>query len=67
MTDKEILLDCLNYYEIAVIAERNNIIETIKGYSIEVESNGLYKLMADSSVVAPFKNLDELCNFILNY
>jgi hypothetical protein len=67
MDAKEILLDCLKYYEIPVLLVTGNHVNTIKGYSIEVETNGIYKLISDGSVVAPFDNLDELCTFILNY
>jgi hypothetical protein len=67
MDDKEILKDCMQYYNIPIEAEEGNMIQTIKGYSIEVETNGIYKLLADGSVVAPFSNLDELCTFILKY
>jgi hypothetical protein len=34
---------------------------------VEVEPNGLYRLMSDGSVVAPFDDLDELSRFILDH
>lgn len=67
MTPQEMLLDCLAYYEIQVNRVENNLIFTIKDYEIEVEKNGLYKLKQSGAVIAPFDNLDALCQFILSY
>jgi hypothetical protein len=65
MDSTEILLDALQYYEIPVLSASGNYITVINDYSIEVEANGLYKLLDDGKVVAPFNDLDELCLFIL--
>ena len=63
----ETLLDCLRHYEIEVLATQGQTVRVAKGYEIEVEANGLYKLLSEGSVVAPFDDLDELCRFILAY
>lgn len=60
----ETLLDCLKFYDIPVQEVKGNFV-TVKGYEIELEANGLYKLFSDGSVIAPFDDLDELCRFIL--
>jgi hypothetical protein len=67
MNAKEMLLDCLAYYGIPVTGSAGNVIELPKGYAVEVEPNGLYRLMSDGSVVAPFDDLDELSRFILDH
>lgn len=66
MTPKEMLLDCLNYYAIPVTNESGTTIDIIKGYRIEIEVNGMYKLTDNGLVIAPFADLDELCRFIVN-
>lgn len=65
MGKKEMLLDALRYYDIEIIDERTNKIQIGRGFIIEIESNGLYKLFADGQVIAPFDDLDELCRFVL--
>lgn len=67
MSQQEILLDCMSFYQIPVKEVRENHVYTIKAYEIEVESNGLFKLKQQDAVIAPFDDLDELCRFILNY
>jgi ABC-type Na+ transport system ATPase subunit NatA len=67
MTSKEILLDCLEFYQIPVLAIDADKIGVFKNYTIEVENNGLYKLLSGNEVIAPFADLNDLCNFILNY
>jgi hypothetical protein len=67
MSQQEMLLDCMSFYQIPVKEVRENHVYTIKAYEIEVESNGLFKLKQQDAVIAPFDDLDELCRFILNY
>lgn len=55
----------LVHYEIKVEDVTNWLVKLGNGYEIEVEANGLYKLMDQGQVVAPFDDLDELCRFIL--
>lgn len=61
------LIDCLAYYGIPVSRWVGEMALLEKGYAVEVESNGLYRLMSEGEVVAPFDDLDELCSFILNH
>lgn len=65
MNNQEVLLDALLYYDIPVLNIQENSIEVIKNYRIEVEANGMYKLLDGELVIAPFDDLDELCRFIL--
>lgn len=67
MDARETLLDCLAYYGIPVTSCEGDLVILERGYSVEVESNGLYRLMSDGEVVAPFDDLEELSLFILNY
>ncbi len=65
MTQIEVLLNALRYYDIPVKLVSKNRVDVVKNYSIEVEVNGLYKLYDNGSVIAPFDDIDELCRFIL--
>lgn len=66
MTATEELLDCLAFFNMEVLEQKGRMLYLSKGYSIEVESNGLYKLSQHEEVIAPFDDLNELCHFILN-
>jgi hypothetical protein len=66
-TPKEWLMLGLREYEIKILADEGQKVEVEKGYLIEVEANGLFKLLSEGKVVAPFDDLDELCNFIKQY
>ncbi|MES2773967.1 MAG: hypothetical protein V4722_07270 [Bacteroidota bacterium] len=61
----EILLEALKCYEIEVISITGKRVKLQGNFEIEVEANGMYKLMDDGYVVAPFGDLNELCRFIL--
>lgn len=65
MENKKRLLEALLYYNIEILETSANKINIGRGYSIEIEQNGLYKLFSDDQVVAPFDDLDELCRFVL--
>jgi hypothetical protein len=67
MSAFEILMDCLYHYAIPVEKTEDNKVWVSKGYMIEVETNGLYKLLQHGEVIAPFDDLNELCGFILQY
>ncbi len=67
MTALQILLDALKFYEIEVLSVNENHIKVQNNYEVEVEKNKLYKLIDDGYIVAPFNDLNELCNFILKY
>jgi hypothetical protein len=65
MTAQEILLDALKYYGIEVLSVNHNHVQLRGNLEVEVEANGLYKLLDDGCIVAPFNDINELCRFIL--
>lgn len=65
MNAGEILEGALQYYEIGILAAAGNHFSVAHGYEIEVEANGIYKLLHEGQVVGPFDDVDELCRFIL--
>jgi DNA repair exonuclease SbcCD nuclease subunit len=65
MTAQEILLDALKRYKIEVLAINGNHIKLQHNFEVEVEANGVYKLLDDGYIVAPFIDINELCRFIL--
>ncbi len=58
------LLLALQDYKIEVLADDGHLVQVEQEYSIEVEQNGIFKLRWKGKVVAPFADLDELCQFI---
>lgn len=63
-TPREWLLFALNDSQITLLEDKGNILEIEKEYSIEIEQNGIFKLLWKGKVVAPFQDLNELCHFI---
>ncbi|NJL76327.1 MAG: hypothetical protein HC892_16240 [Saprospiraceae bacterium] len=63
-TQKEWLLLALESYEISVVQDKEGCLEVENDYTVEIEQNGVFKLLHEGKVVAPFMNLDELCSFI---
>lgn len=61
---KEFLLFALNHFDIEVISHDGNIIHTKMDYTIEIEGKQLFKLLHAGRVIAPFDDVEELCNFI---
>ena len=47
-------MTALQYYAIEVLSDESNLIKVARGYEVEVEINGIYKLFSDGQVVAPF-------------
>jgi hypothetical protein len=66
MIAQENLLEALKVYQIAILSVEGNHVKVQNNYEIEVESNGLYKLLDDGYIVAPFNDLNDLCRFILS-
>jgi hypothetical protein len=66
MAPLTVLLEALQFYEIEIISIDDNRVKVQNNYEIEVEKNGMYKLLDDGYVVAPFGDINELCRFILN-
>lgn len=60
----QLLLQALAHHQVEVLAIHPNRVEVAPDYDIEIEANGLYKLRSAGSVIAPFADLDELCDFI---
>lgn len=63
-TPREWLLLAFNEYKIKVLAETGPYFQLERGYTVEIEKNGVFKLRHEQKVVAPFLDLDELCQFI---
>ena len=63
-TPHEWLLFALNDFGIALVSDNGRLVEVEKDYTIEIEQNGVYKLLWKGKVVAPFQDLAELCHFI---
>ncbi|GAB4417020.1 MAG: hypothetical protein OHK0039_26890 [Bacteroidia bacterium] len=63
-TPKAQLLAALARYQIAVLQDDGTRIHVAPAYEIEVEQGLLFKLRSEGQVVAPFDDLDELCQFI---
>lgn len=64
MDTKENLIQALNRYHIQILNDRGKYIELENDYEIEIEANGIFKLRSEGLVIAPFADLDELCQFI---
>ena len=65
MSHKDLARAALQYYNVEILDENENQFIVVKGYQIEIERNGLYKLLSDGQVIAPFDDVDDLCRFIL--
>ena len=69
---QEFLLFGLNHYEIPVEKVEGKMVSLQHQYIIEIEGPSLYKLIHEGQVVAPFADVQQLCEFIrqdisLNY
>ena len=62
---KEFLLFALRHFGIKVIAHEGKIVNIDQDYVIEIEGNNLFKLLQANQVIAPFADVEELCNFIM--
>lgn len=61
---KEYLLFALKHFDIEVVNQKGKMVSLEKGYTIEIEGQNLFKLIQDNQVVAPFADVEELCNFV---
>ncbi len=59
-----VLAQALAQHGIEVLAHQERLWILERGYRVEIESNGLYKLFWNGQVVAPFDDAQELCQFI---
>ena len=61
----DILLKTLKQRGILVLSSEQNKVRIAPDYEIEIEPNGMYKLLDAGYIVAPFPDLDSLCAFLL--
>jgi len=65
MAAQEILLEAFKQYGIQVLSVTGNHIKVQNNYEVEVEANGMYKLLDEGDIIAPFKDVNELCRYIV--
>ena len=63
-TPREWLLLAFSDFEIPILEDHGHILIVAKEYTIEIEQNGVFKLLWKGKVVAPFQDLAEMCHFI---
>ena len=61
---KEFLLFVLKHFGIEVTSHEGKMVYMNMGYAIEIEGRKLFKLLQGNQVVAPFTDVEKLCNFI---
>lgn len=61
---KEFMLFALKHFKLKVLSHKDNLIFLDQSYQIEVEGKQLFKLSQGGQVIAPFHDVEELCNFI---
>jgi len=61
---KEFLLFALNHFNIKVESHKDKMVFIEKEYAVEVEGKQLFKLLQNNQVIAPFSDVEQLCNFI---
>ena len=61
---KAFLLFALNHFKIKVVSDEGKMVYIEKDYVVEIEGKTLYKLLHQNQVVAPFNDVETLCNFI---
>jgi hypothetical protein len=65
MTAQDILMVALNFYEIKIVSVANSHIALQNNFEVEIEQNGIYKLLDDGYIIGPFDDVNELCKFVL--
>ncbi|MEN0048774.1 MAG: hypothetical protein AAF806_17055 [Bacteroidota bacterium] len=61
---KKMLLSKLEDFDIQVNAHQGKMMYLAEDYLIEIEKENLYKLSKDGYIIAPFSDMEELCQFI---
>lgn len=60
----ERLRQALQEAGLTIVEQKGKSLFLEKDYTIEVEQEQLFKLLHEGYVVAPFDNIEELCEFI---
>ncbi|MEP7321222.1 MAG: hypothetical protein ABI761_04860 [Saprospiraceae bacterium] len=66
MNPVEKLMEALKFYNIEVISINENKVKVPPNFEIEIEANGIFKLLDDGYIVGPFADERQLCRFILS-
>lgn len=66
LSPRDHLLMALRFYEIDIITDQGKYLDLENDYQVEIESGFLFKLLWRGKVIAPFTDLDEMCQFIKN-
>ncbi len=66
LSPRDHLLMALRFYEIDITTDQGKYLDLENEYQIEIESGFLFKLLWRGKVIAPFTDLDEMCQFIKN-
>lgn len=61
---KELLLRALQDSGIAVLRQEENKVFVENDYCVEVEGKNLFKLSQEGYIIAPYDDLNELCQMI---
>ena len=61
---RELLLLAFKYFDLEMVTQSESKVELLEGYTIEIEGNNLFKLLQEGQVIAPFADVEELCDFI---
>ncbi len=61
---KELLLRALQDRGIAVLRQEENKVFVENDYCVEVEGKNLFKLSQEGYIIAPYDDLNELCQMI---
>lgn len=62
---EQALKDALAQASIPIAKQDDKYFHLEREYIVEIEQNGIYKLTQQGKVIAPFADLEELCDFIL--
>lgn len=66
LSSKAHLLMALDHYDIKIVADHGKYLDLEAEYQVEIETGFLFKLRWKGKVIAPFNDLDEMCQFIKN-
>ncbi|MEO1627705.1 MAG: hypothetical protein AAFV25_21325 [Bacteroidota bacterium] len=61
---KDFLLFALGHFDIPVQSHQGKMVYLAMEYAIEIEGKKLFKLTQANRVIAPFADVEEMCQFI---